>query len=71
MLDYETNDLINWILDSGIYQNKIMKSLKKGFNNFVEVVKIVIKKINNEYGFLNFKINQIDLKSMFNYFVNY
>ena len=70
-MDYITNDLIDWILDSGVYQQKIMKSLKKGFNNFVEVVKIIIKKLNNDYGFLNFKINQINLKDLYNYFINY
>ena len=68
--EFETEELRQWILNDEICWNKVNNALDN-FNEFVEAVKSIINSLNYCYDFLNFKIKEIDLKSLFNYFNDY
>ena len=66
----ETEELRQWLLNDEYFFNTVNNVLNS-FEEFKLTVEKFIKVLNTSYDFLNFKVNEINFKSLFNYFNDY
>jgi len=66
----ETEELRQWLLNDEYFFNAV-NGVLNSFEAFKLTVEKFIKVLNSSYDFLNFKVNEINFKSLFNYFNDY
>ena len=73
MLNYETNELKNWILNDEYFYNIVFGSLKD-FGLFKILVYQIFVIINKKFDLINnynFDLNELDYNKLFDYFKEY